>query len=229
MNLELRMFGDAICSVPGAQGKVALTFDDGPDPTTTRVVLGALRAAGAKATFFVVGQKAEKHPDVLREIVAEGHALGVHGYGHDRFYSLLAPEDVKSDIQRTQEIVFSAVGHRPVWFRPPVGQMSPRTALGVDRADAVVVGWNIRGLDGLSRATVDSVFDRVSRKLDAGAIVLLHDAWEGREVGPDEDPAVVAPAGVRALPKILQECERRGLSSVTIPDLMRELLRTEGD
>lgn len=224
MNLRLRMFGDAICSVPDARGKVALTFDDGPDPVSTRVVLRALRAAGAKATFFVVGRKAEKHPEVLREIVADGHALGVHSYDHDRLYSLLSPKRVESDIERTREIVFAAVGQRPVWFRPPVGQMSPRTARGVDRAAAVVVGWNIRGLDGLNRATVDSVFARVSGQLEEGSIVLLHDAWESREIGADEDPMVVAPAGVRALPRILEECSRRDLRAVTIPDLLRDLI-----
>src|SRR4051812_45934388 len=84
MFIRLRMFADAV--LRGERG-VALTFDDGPDPQTTNKVLEILAARDAKATFFVIGAKAEKHPDVIRAIVAAGHEVGVHGFVHDRLFS----------------------------------------------------------------------------------------------------------------------------------------------
>lgn len=220
MNLRLAMFGDAICSVKDADSRVALTFDDGPDPVSTRLVLQTLRKQRARATFFVVGKKAERHPDLLKEIVREGHELGIHSYAHERLYSLLPPERVKADIERTREIIFSATGVRPIWFRPPVGQMSPRTALGAERAGATVVGWSVRARDGLKSTTDDECERRVVSGLQSGAIVLLHDGWERMEV----DPALgleACPAGVRSLERILVACRRRNLTPVTVQELLR--------
>lgn len=219
MDLRLSMFGDAICSVPEAHSRVALTFDDGPDPVSTRLVLAALREAKARATFFVVGKKAERYPEILREIVADGHELGVHSYAHERLYSLLPPERVKADIERTRDIIFAATGARPVWFRPPVGQMSPRTAAGVERAGAVVIGWNVRALDGLKKTSDDECERRVLSGLKEGAILLLHDGWEREEVDPKAGQSG-CPAGVRILPKVLAACRERGLRPVTIQGLL---------
>ncbi|HEY8073786.1 MAG TPA: polysaccharide deacetylase family protein, partial [Labilithrix sp.] len=98
--LRLRMFADAIVRGPADARGVVLTFDDGPDPEHTRAVLDALDARSAKATFFVIGTKAEKHADVVREIVARGHAVGVHGFAHDRLFSLRGPRRVERDLRR---------------------------------------------------------------------------------------------------------------------------------
>ncbi len=224
MNLRLGMFGDAICEVKEARDKVALTFDDGPDPVGTRLVLRLLEEHGAQATFFVVGKKAERHPDLLREIVKAGHTLGVHSYRHERLYSLLPPERVREDIERTRQIIFEHTGVRPVWFRPPVGQMSPRTALGVERAGVMTIGWGVRALDGLKRAQDDDCYRRVERGLRSGAIVLLHDAWERDAI----DAALGTsgcPAGVRVLPQILQACRDKGLAPVSIEKLLEAAAR----
>jgi peptidoglycan/xylan/chitin deacetylase (PgdA/CDA1 family) len=222
MNLRLQMFGDAVCQVPDAPGKVALTFDDGPDPVGTRQVLSILAEANVKATFFVVGEKVARHPEVVREIAAAGHTLGVHSYDHPRMYSLLPPRAVKADIERTRDQIEAATGVRPIWFRPPVGQMSPRTARGVDLAEAVVVGWNVRALDGLRRTEPKKAEERVTKALADGAIVLLHDAWERDEIVPSEEGAELGacPAGVRALPEILRACRARQLAPVTLEELI---------
>jgi peptidoglycan/xylan/chitin deacetylase (PgdA/CDA1 family) len=220
MNLQLRMFGDAVCDVPEAEGRVALTFDDGPDPESTRHVLRILSEAHASATFFVVGKKVQKHPEVLREIVAAGHALGVHSYDHNRLYAFLTPNAVRDDIERTRDVIEEATGQRPVWFRPPVGQMSPRTAAGVERARAVVVGWNIRARDGLRSTKTEDCERRVKAQIESGSIVLLHDAWETKEVEPGESSLDESPAGVQALRSILAECKRRGLEPQTLDQLL---------
>src|SRR5439155_2288811 len=86
--LRLCMFADAVTRGPKEARGVALTFDDGPDPETTRGVLDALDQAGAKGTFFVIARKAEAHPDVVRDILRRGHAVGLHSYAHDRLFAL---------------------------------------------------------------------------------------------------------------------------------------------
>lgn len=224
MNLRLRMFGDAICAAPEAGARVALTFDDGPDPVTTRETLRILRDSGVRATFFVLGSKAEKYPEVLREIAADGHVLGLHSYAHPRLYSLLPPRVVQDDIERCRSIIERATGKRPIWFRPPVGQMSPRTARGVELADAVVLGWSVRGLDGLEQTTEGQCYERVASGLRGGAIVLLHDAWERREVPEGSDPYASAPAGVRALERIIRTCRERDLHPVTVTELLEPVI-----
>jgi peptidoglycan/xylan/chitin deacetylase (PgdA/CDA1 family) len=199
---RLEMFGDVIWCGDPSSGGVALTFDDGPHPVTTRNVLEILRAAKISATFFVIGRKVDAHPEVVREIVADGHSLGVHGYDHDWLYALKPPAIVAADIERARAAVEQAVGLRPSWFRPPIGHVSPRTAAGAKRAGVEMVGWSVRGLDGLSRADPRAVAARVERGLRGGALVLLHDAAERDDFSP---------AALEALPLVLQAIARRGL------------------
>jgi peptidoglycan-N-acetylglucosamine deacetylase len=219
MSPALSMFGDSLCQVTGARGQVALTFDDGPDPYSTREALRILREENARATFFVVGKKAAKYPEILREIVEQGHALGVHSYGHERLYSLLPPERVRQDIERVRAIIVEATGHDTVWFRPPIGQMSPRTAEGVERAGVSTIGWSVRSFDGVRRTTDAQCLRRVTAGLKEGAIVLLHDAWEFGLVSPAGGISG-CPAGVRVLARIIQECRARGLQPVTVEELV---------
>lgn len=210
---NLGMYGVVLSEVPEAGGQVALTFDDGPDPETTGEVLRVLAERGAKATFFVIGKKVDEHPELVRRIVEAGHEVGVHGYDHFRGYAFLAPGAVQADIERTRQAIRRASGAETSWFRPPIGQASPRTFAGASLAGAVVVGWSVRPRDGLRSATPTLVVERVRRGLRGGAIVLLHDAWERGAPTP-------APAGARALAEILDECERRGLRAVTLGELV---------
>jgi peptidoglycan/xylan/chitin deacetylase (PgdA/CDA1 family) len=210
---QLEMFGDVVSRGSPDIRAVALTFDDGPSPLTTPRVLETLAAAGAKATFFVLGAKAEAHPDVLRAIVAAGHAVGVHGYEHHRLYAVLTPDAVARDIARAREVVEREAGVRARWFRPPVGQVSPRTAAGARRASAPIVAWSVRGLDGLRRRTPEQVVARVAPRLEPGAIVLLHDAAEADDFEP---------ASLAALPRLLALIAEKGLETVTLDELLAE-------
>lgn len=207
---QLEMYGDVLWKGDPASRAVALTFDDGPHPVTTRRVLDALEQSGARATFFVVGRKVEQYPDVVREIHARGHALGLHGFEHDRLFTLKSPSYVARDIRRTQDAVERACGVRPILFRPPIGYVTPRTALGAARAGVRLVAWSARALDGLGKTDVDRVVRRVESRLAPGTIVMLHDASE-RET--------FEPAAVEALPRILAAIRARGLETVTVPEL----------
>lgn len=207
--LRLGMFVDVVYRGPrGARG-VALTFDDGPSPDTTPLILDQLDAARVEATFFVLGKKAAAHPDLLREIAARGHTIGVHGHEHDRFLSLRSPARVARDIERAMAVVEAVTGVRPTLYRPPVGLTSPRIARALDAFDLTVVGWSVRALDGWRGARPERVAARVVSRLGDGAIVLLHDAAERDDYRP---------ASVEALPKILAAMRARDLGGVKLDD-----------
>jgi peptidoglycan-N-acetylglucosamine deacetylase len=207
MSLRLRVFVDAVVRGPrGARG-VALTFDDGPHPKWTPRVLATLAKHDAKATFFLVGRKAAKHPELVQAILAAGHAVGSHSWGHDRLLSLRREKTVREDLRRGLEAIERITGTRPTLFRPPVGHTNPNIARVVDALDLTVVGWSAAGRDGLASAHVDDVVARVRRELRDGAIVLLHDA---PETGDRE------PAGIKALPAILDAIAAEGLDVVPL-------------
>jgi peptidoglycan-N-acetylglucosamine deacetylase len=210
---QLEIFGDAISRGDPTTHAVALTFDDGPHPETTPRVLALLAQAGVKATFFVVGEKVERHPDVARAIARAGHTFGAHGHRHRRLYAFLSPTAVARDIDATVQAVERATGVRPRWFRPPVGQVSPRTAAGAKRAGLEIVVWSVRGLDGLAATDPDRVVTRVERGLAPGAIILLHDAAERDDF---------IPASVHALPRVLECVARKGLRVVPLGELLGE-------
>lgn len=191
----------------GGGDAVALTFDDGPHPASTRQVLDLLDAHGARATFFVIGRKVEAYPDVVREIVERGHALGIHGFAHDRLHAFKTPERVVADIRRTQRAVYEAAGVTPTLFRPPLGFVSPFTAAGARRAGVTLVGWSLRGLDGLARRRPEQVLRRIARGLRGGDVVLLHDAAEHDGF---------TPAGIAVLPEILTLLRSRKLHTAPL-------------
>jgi peptidoglycan/xylan/chitin deacetylase (PgdA/CDA1 family) len=192
--LRWRVFVDAVIGAPRGERGVALTFDDGPHPRWTPRVLDVLAERGAHATFFLVGRKAERYPEVVLRILERGHAVGLHSYAHDRLFALRGERRVKEDLERGMAVLQKITGRRPRLFRPPIGHTNPAIARAVDSLDLVVVGWTIAGRDGVARARPEAVAARVRRDLRDGVIVLLHDAPEH---GDRE------PAGLRALPAII--------------------------
>jgi peptidoglycan/xylan/chitin deacetylase (PgdA/CDA1 family) len=207
--LRLRMFTDAVIRGPVEARGVALTFDDGPDPVHTRRVLDILEQHGAVATFFVIGRKVEAHPELALEIVERGHQIGVHGFEHDRLFSLRGPRRVRRDLERAVRAIERATKRRPMLFRPPVGHTNPTIARIADQLDLTVVGWSAAGYDGIAAAKPASVARRIGQKLDDGVIVLLHDAAER----DDHEPA-----GVLALPRILAEMKDKNLAAARLDE-----------
>jgi peptidoglycan/xylan/chitin deacetylase (PgdA/CDA1 family) len=205
--LRWRVFVDAVVRGPrGARG-VALTFDDGPDPKWTPRVLATLAKHRAKATFFLVGKKAEAHPEVVRAILDAGHDVGLHSYAHDRLFVLRREARVRADLERGLAVLEKLTGMRPTTFRPPIGHTNPIIARTADRLDLTVVGWTISGHDGVASTRVEDVIARVRRDLRDGAIIALHDAPER---GSRE------PAAVKALPVILDAIAAERLEVVPL-------------
>jgi len=205
---ERGMYGNMLWHGP-ARPEVALTFDDGPSPKTTPRVLEELARTGTRATFFVVGRKVVLHPQLVREIVSGGHELGLHGYEHDRLFSLRGSEHVARDIRRTLAVLVEAGAPTPTLFRPPIGFVSHFTVHGARRAGVTIVGCSARALDGMGKASPEKVTARLTRALEPGALLAMHDAAE-------LDDHV--PASLAALPHVLTALRERGLKPVILSD-----------
>lgn len=194
--------------------KVALTFDDGPDPERTPVILDTLAELGAHATFFVIGRFLERHPALGRRIVAEGHELGNHSWAHLPWQNFYSQRAHLADIERTAELIRSISGttHEPV-YRPPVGLKSPELARAALARGLRVVAWSVHSRDTFGQRW-QAVARRVLNRVRGGDIILLHDghAAEGRH----RDNAM------NALPLILCGLKAHGLQSVTVSDLLAE-------
>ena len=205
--LRLRMFVDALIRGPrGARG-VVLTFDDGPDPETTPRVLDALEEGHAKATFFLIGKKAEAHPEIVRDMKRRGHAIGLHSYAHDRLFALRSQKRVIRDLARGVGVLKAITGEDPILFRPPIGHTNPAIARVADALDLRVVGWNLSARDGIESANPEKVVARLRRYMKDGTIVLLHDAAEG---------GGRVPASVEAIREILETIKDARLEVVPL-------------
>ncbi len=205
--LGLRVFADAVTRGPAGARGVALTFDDGPDPVFTPQVLDALDGAKVRATFFLIGRKAEANPEIVRDIVRRGHDVGLHSYAHDRLFAMRSPRRVRADLERGIRVLEQITGRRPEMFRPPIGHTNPGIVRVVDELDLAIVGWSVSGRDGLRGVLPEAVVARVRSGLKDGAIVLLHDSAERG----DHDPA-----GVFALPAILTAIKELRLEVVPL-------------
>lgn len=205
---ERGMYGSVLWHGPN-RPEVALTFDDGPSPQTTPRVLRQLARDGTRATFFVVGRKALAHPGLVREIVAAGHDVGLHGFEHDRLFSLRGSDHVARDIARTQAVLQDAGAPKPTLFRPPIGFVSHLTVGGARKAGVTLVGCSARALDGFRRASPARVAARLTRALQPGALLAMHDAAEHDDY---------TPASLAALPRVLEVLHERGLRAVPLSE-----------
>jgi peptidoglycan/xylan/chitin deacetylase (PgdA/CDA1 family) len=159
-----------------ATGQAVLTFDDGPDasPDGTVAVLDALDAAGAKATFFLVGEQMAAAPDVAAEMLARGHEVGVHGQRHFRHDRVPVAESV-ADIEAGHAALADALGSPPRFYRPPYGKLTPDGAEACSRLGLEIAYWSTWGLDWEPLSS-ERIARRVNRDLDDGCVVLLHDS-----------------------------------------------------
>lgn len=182
--------------------RVALTFDDGPDPEVTPRVLDLLDRYGAKASFFVVGERAAAHPDLVAEIVRRGHRVENHTHRHSPAFALLGPRAAGREIDRTQEVVEALTGRRPDHFRPVAGMRNPWLAAVLAERSLTLAAWTRRGFD-----TVDPDPARVARRLlrhlTPGDVLLFHDGSAARD---GDGRAVV----LEVLERVLEEMAGRG-------------------
>lgn len=194
------------------QPVAALTFDDGPDPVTTPMLLDLLFRHGAPATFFVIGAKAERHPDLVRAILAGGHEIGNHTYDHDVFLMLRGRARLRREIARAQDVL-RPFGISPVVFRPPVGITNPWLFGALVDAGMICVCFRRRPADFGNRR-IKRLKDRVVRNLAAGDILLMHEGIPKRSEGQ-------ARSWLAAVEGVLERMAQKGLR----PALLSETIR----
>ncbi|MCP5537919.1 MAG: polysaccharide deacetylase family protein [Akkermansiaceae bacterium] len=155
--------------------KIWLTFDDGPDVGATPQVLALLQERGVRATFFVVGEKARKHPELVRRMQAGGHQIGNHTWSHPQgTFWCAGPWRTYREIVRCQEEVEDILGVAPEVFRAPVGHHNVFVHAVLRRFGLKLIGWSSRGFDGVSH-DADEVIGRIKKSMGPGGIVLVHD------------------------------------------------------
>ncbi|MGM0575264.1 MAG: polysaccharide deacetylase family protein [Myxococcota bacterium] len=191
---------------------VAITFDDGPDPEHTPAIADALADAGARATFFCIGERLEAHPDLARRLVEAGHEIGNHSHSHPRTLNFRGVGAMEEEIARGADAVQAITDERsePL-YRPPVGLKNPALARIARRRGLRVVTWSLHGRDTGQRDG-RAIADRVLERVRIGDIVLLHDGSDAE--GVDRS------ATVEAVPIILDGLAARGLRSVTVSELL---------
>lgn len=201
-----QLIGDVVRHVPADERVVALTFDDGPNPPYTNEIVEVLARHGVQATFFVVGERAEEHPELTRDLFRRGHELGNHSWSHQRLV-FRSPAFVRREVERTDRLLWRLGYHEPTLFRAPFGRKLitlPAVLAAMNKRhvlfDVVPGDWE--------RPPVDVIVDRVLEDVRPGSIVDLHDGGGDRALT------------VQATDELIGRLERLGYRFVTVSQLL---------
>jgi peptidoglycan-N-acetylglucosamine deacetylase len=184
---------------------IALTFDDGPWPTTTRQILDILKKNNIKATFFWVGRYLQTYPELGKQVAAAGHAIGNHTWNHQ--YIKYNEDGAAREIDRTSSLIEEVTGVKTSMFRPPGGILNNGLAAYAQKKNYAVIMWSADSLDW--RTATQSLMDNVMRQANSGGIVLMHDGGGNRS------------RTVQALPDIIAKLRKEGYKFVTVPELLQ--------
>jgi peptidoglycan-N-acetylglucosamine deacetylase len=205
-------FYPTISNGPRTGNKIALTFDDGPDPEVTPAVLDAMGQAGARGTFFTIGRNLERNTQIAARALAEGHELGNHSWRHAYWQNFYSTGMHARDLERNIRIIqgLTKTSKEPL-FRPPVGLKSPSLARVALKRDLTIVAWSLHSRDTMS-GNAQAIARRVLNRVQPGDIVLMHD---GHDLEGRHRRGIIP-----ALPLILEGLRERRLESVTVSELL---------
>ncbi|MEN2398431.1 polysaccharide deacetylase family protein [Flavobacterium sp. MC2016-06] len=194
----------AFCNNPlETEKKIAITFDDGPSSYTLDV-LSLLKKYNVKATFFCIGKNIESHPEIVKQIIAEGHLVGNHSYSHSKFFDFYNASKIIKELQKTDLLLEKYTSKKINFFRPPYGVTTPSIKRALKITGHKVIGWNIRSLDGGTK-NQELIFNRIIRRVSPGGIVLLHDT---------------APHSVLVLEQFLQFLQQNDYTVISTEELL---------
>ena len=191
---------ETMVTADAVKKKIAITFDDGPNPDYTEMLLDGLKERGVKATFFLLGKEVEKYPKIVADIYADGHLIGTHSYEHVNL-SNLNDEAAIEQVDRTNRAIHEITGEYPEYIRPPFGCWK----CNLDYETTMIeVLWDVDPLDWKT-SNSDVITKRVVDKVEENDIILLHDASE---------------SSVKAAFKIIDELQKEGYTFVTVEEIM---------
>ncbi|SDH50686.1 Peptidoglycan/xylan/chitin deacetylase, PgdA/CDA1 family [Aneurinibacillus thermoaerophilus] len=189
---------------------IALTFDDGPHPVYTAKLLNILDKYHAKATFFVVGQRAKWYPRVIRDINRRGHEIGNHTFTHPRMKNITTAR-LRDEIRKTDQVIYSLIGKHPRFFRPPGGEVTYTVLLSSTKQKHPVVIWSYhQDTRDWAHPGIDYIVNKVTSGAKPGDIILFHDS------GIDQTQTLLA------VEKILPILSKKGYKFVTLSHLLQE-------
>lgn len=183
---------------------VSLTFDDGPHPEFTPKVLTLLKQYNVNATFFLIGKNAEKNPDLVQDILQQGHTIGNHTYSHVNNFGFFSTTKVIGELQATNTIIEKLSGYKMKLYRPAFGVTNPNIQKALEQTKHNSIGWNVRSFDTTGK-TAENILKRITSKVDKGDIVLLHDT---------------SAKTVEVLERLLLFLQANNLKSVTVDELL---------
>ena len=182
--------------------RIALTFDDGPNPEHTKLLLNILREKSVKATFFVVGKNVLEYPDLARLLIAEGHQIASHTYSHPLNFCFLLPRRLQEELQKGMDAIVRICDIRPSHFRSPAGLRHPLLRRYLHTTGMEYISWSVRGFDSRVQDPM-ALARRITNNVIPGSIILLHDQ-SGRATD----------SMLQALPRILDDLKSRGFEFV---------------
>lgn len=189
-----------------ADKRIALTFDDGPHYKYTEEILDILAEYDIKATFFVVGQLAERYPELILRELAEGHEVASHTWSHPHL-SGLSPTALSSELSTTEELLYELAEYRPRLFRPPEGKYSDSVRRVAAELDYELVLWTVDTRDW-AHTPSDKIVETVINNTESGSIILCHDFIGSNSPTPE------------ALRRFIPELKRNGYEFVTVSELI---------
>lgn len=156
--------------------EIALTFDDGPTEFTPKF-LDILKENHIKATFFCIGKQIEKHPEIFKRIISEGHTIGNHTYSHSNQTGFLSSAKMVEEIKKCDDVMLKTGNLKTDLYRPPFGVTNPNIAKAIRQTGKKSIGWNVRSLDTITEDE-NRIYRKVTKRLKPGSIILLHDTSE---------------------------------------------------
>jgi peptidoglycan/xylan/chitin deacetylase (PgdA/CDA1 family) len=187
-----------------SKNSIALTFDDGPYPIKTERLLNVLKNAGIKTTFFISGEEAEKHPELIRKIKDAGHEIGNHGYSH-KCISETQPGDYHKGIEATSRLIEQYSGTTTNLFRPPYGELNPAILKLIFNERLVYAGWTVDSQDSYLKDSIELIKSLRNTKIRSGDILLFHADYD---------------TTIDAMPEIIVDLKARGFELVTVSELI---------
>lgn len=188
-----------------SSNSVLLTFDDGPNDRTTLQILDVLKENKIAAVFFVIGEKAKAHPELIQRMVNEGHVIGNHTFSHPPLFALLSQRKVTEEITQCTETVEAVTQRKPMFFRPPIGYTNPNIARAVKELNVRPIGWSLRSYDTVIQNPL-ALRKRLEKSIRPGMIVLLHDSL---------------PQSSTMLPELISSLQQKGITFASPEELKK--------
>ena len=199
-----RLFSNLTWSIATQKKEIYLTFDDGPTPEITQWVLEQLNEYNAKATFFCIGKNVAQYPEIVENIIADGHSIGNHTQNHLNCWKVSSKTYLK-DVEKAQEVVASVINNESNLFRPPYGKITPKRAKQLIKKNYQIIMWDVLSADFDTNISPEKCLENVLKNTKKGSVIVFHDSLKAK-VNLEY-----------TLPKVLENFSNKGYTFKRIP------------